>query len=165
MSNKRRQKKSIARAKAIKIIEGLPVIAGLKPEPYEMRETIQSSLAGSADSYRFFDCVCYDECLRAAAIGDWRGFSCRACPVFEVFADKWSRIMRKVRVDERTISRDQDRGCPLPDYPTTMLHISQESIQRVREKAAAKTIKGWPVGSTSRSADHQDGSEKDLGEA
>lgn len=74
----------------------LPVL-GLVPFPCE------SSVTSDPDQCltRVWCCPGYAACLEVAWRGNWRSFTCRACPVFQRYFDTtaYVRIVRKVDIE------------------------------------------------------------------
>lgn len=80
-----------------KVVE-LEDVLGLMPFPCE---TTVVSIDPEACVVRVWSCPSYLACLDAACANNWRGFTCRACPVYHRYFNAVRvRIVRKVIIHD-----------------------------------------------------------------
>lgn len=97
---KGRRRKVPARVKAARLKERLDRILGYKPNPVQADEAGPDSVP-----CRFFDCPGYEDCMHVACVGNWCGFTCSHCGLYQRWFDDFTRAAAKQRINEQAAQR------------------------------------------------------------
>lgn len=124
------------RARAERRRSAMPDVFGIKPNPCEQREPLR--VVEQVNFHRFLDCPSYDRCLLLSGTAGWKGFTCRACDVYKLYAnDEHRRLIRRAYL-EREAERRQQRQTEPATNPGPTRRLLRRLRLALQAAAASK---------------------------